>query len=52
MAARDIQVIAPPLTLEEQLRAAYALVDELHTMEVRLRAVVDSALIEIKGEQQ
>jgi hypothetical protein len=42
--ARDAHVIAPPLTLEEQLRAAYALVDELHDMEVRLRAVVDSAL--------
>lgn len=48
--SRDVQVIKPPLTLEEQLHAAYALVDELHDMEVRLRAVVDSALSEIKGE--
>lgn len=40
----------PPLTLEEQLQAAYALVDELHEMEVRLRAVMDSALGQIKGE--
>lgn len=39
-----------PQSLEEQLRAAYALVDELHDMEVRLRTGIDTALATLKKD--
>lgn len=38
------------LTLEEQLRAAQEIADELHDMEIRLRETIDTALYALKGE--
>jgi hypothetical protein len=40
----------PAQTLEEQLRSAYATLDDLKAIEVRLRTALDEALIALKGE--
>jgi hypothetical protein len=37
-------------TTGEQLRTAYALIDELHEMEIRLRETMDAALETLKGD--
>lgn len=43
-------IAAPAQTLEEQLRSAYELVEQLKEIEVRLRVAIDTALTTYKGE--
>ena len=46
------ELVSPAPSLEEQLRNAYEMVDELHDMEVRLRTAIETVLTTFKGESE